>query len=882
MKKIIPALLIIISLLFAACGDEDENAGEAVEFQADGLTVADSYAFRVNNDRLYIWDFASNSYQVFCSQPDCKHETFAQNPNTKCTAVMPQNVYNFNSAFIYNDRLYSIYQSDVNQFVVYEADTDGLNKKQVFTSDVAISAMVNPVLIDGKLGFVGSVTDTEVINVQDIKEHYQLCLLDLSDMTLNNYGEIGIANENVLGMESLYLYNNRFYFQHNEYTQDSSKSTVEYVDINSKERTVIIENNDNTNVWQYDGNKMYYVISDNDGTHSEVYCYDLDEDESELLFEGEGHVSRLYVDGDRIFYHFSIYEGEKSDNGVGVYNTSTDEDVRKNLSGSFYGHTSYGHLILYQECYGLLSDEDFWNFNYENADFAFEQIESENDFLPDLNTDSGSDSQSESEPQTNQETAPNEYINPGLTRFEVDPVEPVTYEGKTKIVYLSNYNVKYLTSEEDPRIYDEIYIQNAVNEYLDEKGYDFYVEFINNSEVDYFYEIAYPNIEAYEKMLENGEQVDIVNTGTGISIFGGPENTFDLFMEKGYLAPLNEYFQTDLGKAFYEQFDETFWIQTTASDGNIYGKSSDYLLAAPMVLSVNETICEEYGIDPDSIKSLDDLEQYMPTLAEDNISALLIDSTGDSYQQMVDFCEYNGIYINAETAQAENIFENEKALQYFERISEYKEKGYVSSVYDYMENYLCSLERGWPLRVDSSIVVSNGYLQLEEIKDVTGISSQSEHKEEAFQLLALLNTDSELAKMIYNGIEGRNYSINDGIRKLNKNALPFRDRTETMTNPFLAEDSVGDNPNKQRDYEICSEYAGVSPFYRFEITDEELLAKLEELAAIYDEFYGVFYGNYGEYGDLETAINAANEQLKSAGIDEALAEVNRLYNEWKQ
>ena len=375
MKKIIPALLIIISLLFAACGDEDENAGEAVEFQADGLTVADSYAFRVNNDRLYIWDFASNSYQVFCSQPDCKHETFAQNPNTKCTAVMPQNVYNFNSAFIYNDRLYSIYQSDVNQFVVYEADTDGLNKKQVFTADVAISSLVDPVLIDGKLVFVGSIMDTEVIDVQDIKEHYQLCLLDLSDMTFNNYGEIGIANENVLGKDSLYLYNDRIYFQHNEYTQGSSKSTVEYLDINSKERTVIIENNDNTNVWQYDGNKMYYVISDNDGTHSEVYCYDLDEDKSELLFEGEGHVSRLYVDGDRVFYHYSIFGGEKNERGVGIYNTSTNEDVRKESSATFYGHTSYGHLILYNEQFGLLSDEDFWSFNFENADFSFDQID---------------------------------------------------------------------------------------------------------------------------------------------------------------------------------------------------------------------------------------------------------------------------------------------------------------------------------------------------------------------------------------------------------------------------------------------------------------------------------------------------------------------------
>ncbi len=901
MKKIIPALLIIISLFFTACGDEDETENEAVQFNGN-MTVSDSYAFRVNDDRLYIWDLESNSYQVFCSQPDCKHETFAQNHNTKCTAVMPQNVYNFDSAFIYNDSLYSIYQSDVNQIVVYEADTDGLNKKQVFTADVAISSLVDPVLIDGKLGFVGSITDTEVIDVQDIKEHYQLCLLDLSDMTFNNYGEIGIANDNVLGKDSLYLYNDRIYFQHSEYTQNSVKATIEYLDTDSKERTVVVENDTNISVWQYDGSNMYYVDADFEGTHSEVYCYDLDEEKSELLFEKDYYVSNIYVSGDRVFYFFTTVEGGR---GAGVYNTSDGEeytvDFAEDTYVSVYGHTSHGHIILYQDSqldsFGILSDEDFWNLDFKNADFAFDQIESENDFLPDLNTDSGSDSQSDSDSQENEEIVQGEYIDPGFTRFEVDPVEPVTYEGKTKIVYLSNYNVKYMTNEYDPRIYDEIYIQNAVNEYLDEKGYDFYVEFVNNSEVDplptevdpltgeitYLPTAIYPNFDTYESMLANGEQVDIVNTGSGLGIHGGSNNTYGLFREKGYLEPLNDYLQTEQGRVLYEQYDEVTWAATTDADGTTYAISTGGKVALPMILEFNETICEEYGIDSYSINSLDDLEPYMEVLAEDYIYGICMDPRGDpEFYQMVDFCRYEGIYINAETAQAENIFENERALEYLEKIADYKEKGYIMNVPTIAENYLCSLYDSSPSELDSSIIVGNGYLQSKEISGKVGISSQSEHKEEAFQLLVLLNTDRELANIMYSGIEGRNYVINDGIKQLNKNALPYFDYTETMVNDVIAEGNYGDNPNKESDEALSREYTEVSPFYYFEITDTQLQAKIEELAAIYDEFYGVFYGDYGEYGDLETALAAANEQLKAAGIDEALAEVNRLYNEWKQ
>ena len=490
-------------------------------------------------------------------------------------------------------------------------------------------------------------------------------------------------------------------------------------------------------------------------------------------------------------------------------------------------------------------------------------------------------------PTNSQQSGESEQVvfdesEPGFARFAVDPVEPVEYEGNTKIVYFSNYNTKFITTEEDPRIYDEVYIENAVNEYLDEQGYDFYVDFVNNSELDILNSQVYTNFDTYETMLENGEQVDIVNTGTGLAAFGGSNNTYDLFVEKGYLEPLNDYFQTELGKTFYQQYAESYWQATADAQGNIYGKSASSMAAFPLILQLNEAMCEEYGIDADSINSLDDLEPHLQTLADENIQGLLLSSSVESYPHMVDFCEYNGIYVNAQTAQAENIFENEKAVQYLEKISQYKQNGYLVENEETAINYLCTIGSAWPVTQDSSKIISNGYLQSPSSNGVTGISSQSQHKDEAFQLLALLNTDSELATIVYSGIEGRNYVENDSVKSLNKNALPFYDVNGTMANAVITQVNPGDNPNKASDFELCNEYAEISPFYRFEITDTQLLAKLEELAAIYDEFYGVFYGDYGEYGDLETALAAANEQLKAAGIDEALAEVNRLYNEWKQ
>lgn len=102
-------------------------------------------------------------------------------------------------------------------------------------------------------------------------------------------------------------------------------------------------------------------------------------------------------------------------------------------------------------------------------------------------------------------------------------------------------------------------IENEVNKYLDVKGYDFYVDFITNGEFDYVTQEIHPNIEVYEQMLDNGDQVDIVNTGYGFESLGGINDTYHVFVEKGYLIPLDDYLSSDQGKELYNILGKTNW-----------------------------------------------------------------------------------------------------------------------------------------------------------------------------------------------------------------------------------------------------------------------------------------------------------------------------------
>ena len=70
---------------------------------------------------------------------------------------------------------------------------------------------------------------------------------------------------------------------------------------------------------------------------------------------------------------------------------------------------------------------------------------------------------------------------------------------------------------------------------------------------------------------------------------------------------------------------------SAVSSGLIYGKTTDYTLAQPLVLLLNGDVCNEYGVNTDDIQSLEDLEPYLQSLADEGKRGLLLDSTCELY-----------------------------------------------------------------------------------------------------------------------------------------------------------------------------------------------------------------------------------------------------------
>lgn len=362
-------------MLLCSCGKQQpENTIETTEFCANAA-VSDSYVFRVDNERLNLWDTENNSYDIFCSQPNCKHKTLAEDKNSACTAIAPDKEQEIRYAFIYKNSLYMICSGDLNETLIYKSDKDGQNRKLYLTLDITLCSLTDPTFSDGVLAFVGSeyVTDSKA----DLQENYLICTVDLNSKEFKNYGEVGKANESLVARNSLHICKDRIYFQQCEYSENSQNNEIKYIDItdNAASETTLLNSNEPLNVWQYTDDKIVYVISENDETHSKVCTLGLDDGKKEQLFEGDGYISDVYLSGDKCFYFFSKTEGENEVRGAAVYdmNSRKTEEYQfaENEWLSVLGHTKKGFLLYSQkgenEALELCQDDDFWTLNFENS-----------------------------------------------------------------------------------------------------------------------------------------------------------------------------------------------------------------------------------------------------------------------------------------------------------------------------------------------------------------------------------------------------------------------------------------------------------------------------------------------------------------------------------
>ena len=175
-------------------------------------------------------------------------------------------------------------------------------------------------------------------------------------------------------------------------------------------------------------------------------------------------------------------------------------------------------------------------------------------------------------------------------------------------------------------------------------------------------------------------------------------------------------------------------------------------------------------------------------------------------------------------------------------------------------------------------------VELPIIHGATVIHASSENPERAVMVMEQIRQNETVYRLLNYGLEGVQYEVKDGMRVrpagYNEEKHGFYSdfwggRVDKFEIP--SETTYADY---QDIYDEYNTYAIPDPYGRFQFNQKPVQAEMAAISNVTNSLGPAI--TYGKAGDPVMAVKQYREQLKRAGIDKVLAEINRQLSEYKQ
>lgn len=497
---------------------------------------------------------------------------------------------------------------------------------------------------------------------------------------------------------------------------------------------------------------------------------------------------------------------------------------------------------------------------------------------------------------------------PSPSSTNLDPIITSQGEGEQKSV-----NITYLPASiasdgvvlkwallnyERVQLTEEVVL--AFNEALREAGCGYQIQFIV---VDGENEAV---LQTYREKLAG--EADLI-TSYGVT---------DQLIDEDVFLPLNDWVENGEGSFLNNVLAwEKEWLRAS-QNGVMYGIPTMTMYARGPAWMVNQKIIERYGFtEEDFEKEIWELADTFETIYEKEgknpymAYSFSVKGLGSTEENMLSFSgtlsylpnyyelltSTVGIDWRQEGAPLVNLYESEFLQKSVEAWQLYYQKGYL---YDQNLNeekvphispstsYSTQVVQ---MEADGSYVIPIGqtYLSNEYLpSSFLAVSKRAPHQAEALAFIQKVFTDQELYNLLIFGIEGENYTLEDGVLTRNVEKpysadyllygyefAPFTLAENQFLSPARDGLTVKEAHRKDLEEAIFTPYAGIK--WDFSKVETERQAT-EALAVKYAEEFGVHMKN----GTALEQLKTFQAELKEAGIDALLAELNRQANEWKE
>ena len=425
-----------------------------------------------------------------------------------------------------------------------------------------------------------------------------------------------------------------------------------------------------------------------------------------------------------------------------------------------------------------------------------------------------------------------------------------------------------------------------VNEILKEK-YDLELDLIAIPSADFDQKLTAMNAAR--------EEYDIVYTAHW-------KNNYYANVSNGNLIELTEDMLKEYAPKTYEFLDDAAW-DATRVDGKIYAVPNWQMMTRATGLYLPTEYVELTGVNAAEIKDFDGLTDYMRKL---HAKKPEVNEVGPMWTQAI--THYNLVDVYEEkmpgvidfTKEGKPVVFNQYESDIFEDYvamrNDWIKEGLVTDVYnpdskaakkEFKTAYFTGGQYS-PMG-ESTVEASHEYdftaVQFSPIvmaptgvtAALSGISSTSKQPEKALQMIEIMNNDPEIFNLIAYGIEGVDYDkISDNIIKLREDKKytgPSLFTMASMGNAYLTDEKF---PNIIEDMDAHNKKAVVSPLMGFNANTDSLQVQIANCRTVVNKYLDML--DRGIHGEKE--LKEFQQELKKAGVDEIIAEVQRQIDEW--
>ena len=390
--------------------------------------------------------------------------------------------------------------------------------------------------------------------------------------------------------------------------------------------------------------------------------------------------------------------------------------------------------------------------------------------------------------------------------------------------------------------------------------------------------------------LNSGEQLDLVN----YHAYAGGLNTL---VTNGIAMPIG-----DLAREYAPEA-----LELVGEDMLVFGKVDGELYSIPSLkdfataygVAMRLDVLEDLGIDPSTIKTIDDVHDVLVKVKEERSDLYPVVPTwgGGGMQKTFAFdCLGTGFWdacgvlenVFDDSTTVVNLYETDSYRNLCEMMYAWNQEGLIMpDATTYNEANPCAtvgfadfenikpgkekeLREGW--KHDGVLIpMVEGFISSDAGGSSFFIPEVCEHPDKAMQLLNLMFTDPEISNLFVNGIEGRNYEYTDDshqvIRSLPDNTYDSLDWA--WPNGRLTPVFEGDDLDKWEQLATFCDEAHKSPALGFRFDNTMVLNELTACSNVISKYdVGLRWGVLNPEETLPQFIS----ELKAAGIDTIIVE----------